>query len=465
MQKPFSFYLITDPHYFENSLGASGVAYDKFNLNEQKCLAETGAIIDSAFETLCADKATQVVIIPGDLVFNGEKESHRGFIKKLETLRACGKQIYVTTAGHDYSDNPTAFEGDKRIPVEGTKREELLELYNDYGYSDTLAFDARTYSYVSQIAGGVRLIALNCDGDGKDFHGFDEEQMQWIKTQIEAAKAAGDVFFAINHYPILPGSPIMAMVGDAVITNWQEVSTKLADWGLQLVFTGHMHMQTINAKTTENGNTLYDVCTGSLVGCPASIRKVTFLDEKTVEIKSSRIEDFDWEKNDMTANEYFAWRFDRMINTTIDSMVDNPEAFSRKMSKAGSKPKNLGLIKIAGKTIQKLTLGKLGRLIWIKVDPSLKNVLVRDLSVEVVRNMFEGDEPYVEGTPVHTLFMKALKRFRPVVKKTEKKLGKKHAALSDIPAFVSELIGNSGMPDNDATIELGEAIGERWVIG
>ena len=52
MQKPFSFFLITDPHYFENSLGASGAEYDRFNLKEQKCLAETGAIIDAAFEKL-----------------------------------------------------------------------------------------------------------------------------------------------------------------------------------------------------------------------------------------------------------------------------------------------------------------------------------------------------------------------------------------------------------------------------
>ncbi|MEI6579340.1 MAG: metallophosphoesterase [Eubacteriales bacterium] len=454
MQKPFSFFLITDTHYFENSLGASGEAYDKFNLTEQKCLAETEAIIDSAFATLCADKDTEVVIIPGDLVFNGEKESHRSFIKKLEKLTACGKRIYVTTAGHDFSDNPTAFEGEKRIPVEGTKREELLTLYKDYGYSGYLDFDERTYSYVSQIADGVRLLALNCDQVGKEFNGFDEEQMQWIKKQIDAAKAAGDVFFAMVHYPILPGSPIMGMVGDAVITNWREVSTRLADFGLQLVFTGHMHMQTINSKTTESGNTIIDVCTGSLVGCPASIRKVTFTDETTVEIESTRIENFEWDKNGMTADEYFAWRFDRMINETMNSMVDDPKRFRRKIGKRGDEANYLGLIRFAGKTLQKLTLGKLGRILWIKVDPSIKNILAKDLGVEIVRNMFEGDEPYVEGTPIHTLFMKVLKRLRPVLKKLEKKLGKKNPALADIPAFVSTLIGHGDVPDNNAVLHL-----------
>lgn len=452
MEHPFSFFLITDTHYFENSLGADGEAYDKFNLTEQKCLAETGAIIDAAFDILCADTETQVVLIPGDLVFNGEKESHLGFIRKLEKLRACGKRIYVTTAGHDFSDNPTAFQGDKRIPVEGTKREELLELYKDYGYSGYLAFDERTYSYVSKIADGVRLFALNSDGDLKDYHGFDEEQMQWIKRQIDAAKEAGDVFFAMVHYPVLPGSPIMGMVGDAVMTDWRTISTRLADWGLQLVFTGHMHMQTINAKTTESGNTIYDVCTGSLVGCPASIRKVTFRDEKTVEIKSSRIEQFEWDKNGMTAEEYFAWRFDRMINETMDSIVVNPQKFRGKIGKKGDETNYLGLIRFAGKTLQKLTLGKLGRLLFIKVDPSVKNTLAKDLGVEIVRNMFEGDEPYVEGTPVHTLFMKALRRLRPAVAMLEKKLGKKNPPLADIPAFVSSLIGNTGIPDNNATL-------------
>jgi len=135
-------------------------------------------------------------------------------------------------------------------------------------------------------------------------------------------------------------------------------------------------------------------------------------------------------------------------------MAEDPEKFSRKVGKAGSEPKNLWLIRLAGKTMQKLTLGRLGRLLWIKVDPSLKNVLVKDLGVEIVRNMFEGDEPYVPGTLVYTLFMKTLKRLSPVVCVLEKKLGKKNVAFADIPAFVASLIGNTGMPDNNATIIL-----------
>ena len=82
MEQPFRFFVVTDTHYFENDLGASGEAYEKRSATDQKCIAETGAIIDAGFSQLLEDHDTQTVLIPGDLIFNGEKESHRGFLKK-----------------------------------------------------------------------------------------------------------------------------------------------------------------------------------------------------------------------------------------------------------------------------------------------------------------------------------------------------------------------------------------------
>ena len=37
--RPLQFYLITDLHYFENTLGASGEAYEVRSLTDQKCIA------------------------------------------------------------------------------------------------------------------------------------------------------------------------------------------------------------------------------------------------------------------------------------------------------------------------------------------------------------------------------------------------------------------------------------------
>ena len=71
--QPLKFYLITDTHYFKNSIGAYGDAYDEFMTVEQKCFAETQAIDEAAFAYLEQAKEADIVLIAGDLSFNGEK--------------------------------------------------------------------------------------------------------------------------------------------------------------------------------------------------------------------------------------------------------------------------------------------------------------------------------------------------------------------------------------------------------
>ena len=85
-----NFYLITDTHFFKNSLGAYGKEYDDFMRFEQKCFAETEAINNAVFDFLGNTDKTDTILIAGDLSFNGEKESHAGFIKLLNDLKSKG---------------------------------------------------------------------------------------------------------------------------------------------------------------------------------------------------------------------------------------------------------------------------------------------------------------------------------------------------------------------------------------
>ena len=102
----FSFYLVTDPHYFDESFGRSGSAYEARSRTDQKCVAETPAILDAGFAQIAADRETRVILIPGDLVYRGEYQSHVGFRKRLYRLQEAGKKIYLITARHDYAENP-----------------------------------------------------------------------------------------------------------------------------------------------------------------------------------------------------------------------------------------------------------------------------------------------------------------------------------------------------------------------
>lgn len=427
-----NFYLVTDTHFFDPSFKRSGAAYEKRSISDQKCVAETPAIIDAGFKQIADDKETNIILIPGDLVYRGEYQSHIGLRNRLYKLKEQGKKIYLITARHDYDDNDSfEFDGDKMLPVKAMPRDELRDFYKDFGFDGAISEHKESMSYVAQLADGIRLLALNCDGDCKDFKGLWDNQMKWALEQIEDAHRTGNYIFAMTHYPLLPFSPIMNLISDSHLTDWEKRANQFADAGLDLIFTGHMHAQAVTEYVTKNGNKITDVQTGCFVGCPCAYRKVTIKDS-TADIKSYTINDFDYDKQGKSASEYFQWRFDRMIDYKMKEILPKP----------------------AIKILNKLTVKKICNFLWFNPDKSIQNILAKDLGIELVRNIFIGNEPYVKGTAVYEAFEKLINRLSLIIHIAEKKAGKKNEVLSDIKLFLLCTIGDEKQRDWDLTLDI-----------
>lgn len=452
--KELKFYLMADPHYFASELGCSGEEYEDFMHYEQKCFAETESINKSVFEFLKNANEADIVLICGDLIFNGEKKSHEGFLKLLYDLKAKGKKIYVVTADHDFKwkeGDTFAFGENGRYSPEHTKREDLTKLYADFGFGDAIAIDKEHLSYVAQLSEGVRLLAINCDlkKDGK-YHFF-EEQREWIEEQAEKAREDGQMLFAMCHYPILPGQPLFSLISPMLIRDAHKFATFLADEGIHLIFTGHMHNQSINFIETEKGNKLYDVTTGSIIADPAFIRLVTVKDEKTVDIKSIPTPDFEWDTQGKGCKQYLKDMFDRMIVNVLTDMRDDTQ---RMMNKFHIEDK--GIIKkvlhMAGKFICKVKVGTLAKLLFIKCDKSIQNMRVLDYATELVRGAFEGNQTFKEGTPKGDVWLRLLKRIRFILKRIDVKGwdGKK----ADLYDILKNTAGNYDIDDYNATLIL-----------
>lgn len=210
MADSLKFYLITDLHHYAPSLGTSGKAYEKWNNKEQKCLAETGAIIDAAFSKLIANKDIDIVLIAGDLTSTGAMESHLDLLPKLQRLRDAGKQVYLITATHDFISSemePLRCEGDELLPATPTPRPKLRELYAGFGWDRAVSEHKESFSYCVKLKKGFRLLCMNDDGT-PEHHGYTESQIEWMFSQIEEAKKNGDYIFVMNHHPCLPPNPI-----------------------------------------------------------------------------------------------------------------------------------------------------------------------------------------------------------------------------------------------------------------
>ncbi len=448
--KPLKFYLITDIHYYKNSLGAYGEAYERKMDFEQKCFAETQAINEAAFDLLQKSQDSDIVLIAGDLTYWGEKECNRAVSEMLHDFcEKSGKRVYLVTAGHDFDRSSHSYDDEGEHPIEGTKFSELYDFYKDFGYKDAIEFNQKHLSYVAQLSEDVRLLVICNDIDGKRNAPYDDEFFAWIEKQAKQAEADGQMMIAMEHYPVLPGQPVFALIGDAREEQSQRLINTLADNGVHLIFTGHMHNQSINVTETEKGNKFYDVCTGSAIGCPAFMRRVTIEDEKTVKIESIPVPEFEWDKKGLTGEEYLKKQFDRMLRSYATAMKDDPKRF---MSKLGIKPTPAleKIIPVLGRRLNKMTLGGVARLLFTHADPQVKDILFVDFAVDMVRSVFEGNQPYTEGTPGGDTLLRIFRRLRPFIKTVK---GAQSETL-DFYETMKHTVGNYGIDDYNAVLKL-----------
>ena len=439
--KELKFFLVTDTHYFETSLGAEGKAFEDHMRCEQYFLRESGPISRSTFESIAKDTETDIVLIAGDLTKNGEVESHKSFIKELYKLKESGKKIYVITAGHDYGKS-FAFKNDVRIEVDGADFDKLPEMYKDFGYGDAIAFDEPTHSYVAQIADGVRLLGICCDSLDQPKGAMDERHLAWAKEQLDKAKADNCSVIAMCHYPIIPSVPVFDLVGDAKIKEWRKIATFLADNGVELILTGHMHIQSINEFYTENGNRLIDICTACLPGSPAQYRKITIDENSVMKVNSIEIGDFGWDLKGLTPKEYCYNQFYNAIIARVFNALRGGKGIVKHLKKLGTR------------FVANGTVGGLGRLLCIKTPKSIRKTKLTELIGKVGVGIFLGDMPYVEGTAEYEVISNLLKRFSFVIKKVETKLSKDGIKL-DLTDMILNTIGSrKPYSDNNAEIKL-----------
>lgn len=444
------FYLISDPHFFATELGCSGEEYEDFMHYEQKCFAETESINNSVFAWLKNADETDTLLIAGDLSFNGERKSHEKFLKLLYELKDSGKKIFVVTADHDFQDEEWetfAFGEKGRYSPERTKRDELFDMYRDFGFGDAIAADRENLSYVAQLGDGVRLLCINCDYKEKGKYYFKDEQLKWIKQQTEKAREDNQTMIAMCHYPILPGQPLFQLISPMMIKDAYEFAALLADEGVKMIFTGHMHNQSINFIETEKGNRLYDITTGAIIADPAFIRHVTVTDGKA-EIKSIPTPDFQWDTDD--CKKYLSDMFDRMIVNVLTDLRDDTKRAMRKF-RMGENETTEKLLRVVGKIICSVKVGTLAKMLLIKCDKSVRDIRVLDFATELVRGIFEGNQSFKEGTPKGDVFLALLKRLNPVLKRIDLKGwdGKK----ADLYDILKNSAGNYGIDDYNAVLE------------
>jgi len=455
MQK-LKFWQFTDTHLFARDPMPAQAPHD-----DQKTLLESVPIIDKGLEMFLAEPDCDILLLSGDITCNGHADEHKALIKRLRAVQAAGKRVIAITATHDYGLTHPATRNETGLPPlehpEGRVfRHELAALYAEFGPKDAIADYAPDpgLSYVVQLAPGYRMLCLNDDGNGRSFCGYDEPMMEWILAQIAQAKADGEILIGTTHHPTLPPSPIYPVISQRdMLGNWKETTERLADAGLRVMFTGHTHMMNIHPIVTPAGNPYTDVNTAALVGYPGGFREVT-LDGRRMTVKTRYLDDLGVDTGGLPAREYLANHFDYLLRSIVESAANDIDKLADLAGGFSVEKeviyKNQRIIRIAGRYINRANLGSVARLLCVRIPKEARHIKVKALFLELVRNIYGGEEHYGPDTPVGQAVLTAMRRANGLLKRFGVKLPE---TMLPLDAFVGSLIYDP-IDDLEAVIEL-----------
>lgn len=419
MEHSAAFYLLTDTHYVSKKNWVEGPAFTGRERGDQIALKASPEILDTFLEKILADKETDTVIFTGDNVNNGDMNSHYEFRERLQRLADAGKKVYVTTATHDYcgyGEDENGFSSCRYLenstePIPGMHKSELFDFYYDFGPRQALSVHRGSGSYTVRLGDGVRLIAINDNGNGRSHCGLFEDGMAWLTAEIRAAKAAGDYVLLAVHHPVIPPWEVYRHMADfELYGGYRDLWKLMCEEGVRVVFTGHVHVQNIRKYTDEEGRWFLDVATIALVNAAGKMRYVTVDRETGVcDVTSVGIDRISGvETGGKSAFEYlYALNLPGILEKLLPLAGQDYQAFLDLA--AGCLPvdllkKHKTAVRFVLGRAEKMKLSLLARLggAWKSMPKTqrqaAKKERVLDVLFEILRHVYPGNAPYSPDT-------------------------------------------------------------------
>lgn len=469
MRAPLTVTVITDTHYYSKKLGTTGAAYEIANNKSGVLLAESREMLETAFSQIAKDQRTDIVLLSGDTTSNGDYDSHNEFIEMLRDLKSKGKRVYVITATHDYKWDGThhKYVKDERVTIPVAKREELFDMYKEFGPDEALAVHEESMSYVVQLQDGYRLFALNDDTNRNGKSGFSDECFEWIKEQIADARANDQFIVAMTHHPLIAPSPMYEIIGKGdMMGDYKIRREQLADLGVQFMLTGHTHVHDIDKHVSPKGNYFYDISTASTVGFPATIRNVVFdADNNVVTTTTDLItEPVSFNTHGKDLQTYLADHMIGMIRDVIKAAGEDIDKFADMATAISIKKKvsyKIGwILKPIFRFLNKLKIGTVGN--WTRAETGLKkedyadikDKSVVDFIVDLVLNLYGGKSLYTPEDNEYKIAIGLINIIDSIIKVLHIPLKKLVKVSDTVRGIVEPLLYNSGIPSYDAIMQI-----------
>jgi 3',5'-cyclic AMP phosphodiesterase CpdA len=270
-----------------------------------------------------AQEDIDFLLVPGDLTQHGEAANHAWISERFARLPY---PVYVIPGNHDI---PVLEANEQSIAAD-----EFPGFYRRFGYENT-----SHHYYTHRILPGVRLIGLNSntfDANRKQIGRMNEVQLDWLRLTLSKSQAVKDdlVMVMIHHNVLehLPHQSTQGMGQRYMLENAAELLDILRAYNVNIVFTGHLHIQDV---AYQDG--IYDITTGSLISYPHPFRIFQYqtdrYNRRWLQMESHHVESVPgWENLQQQTRELMGDRGESyMLQLLTQAPLNLPEAEAKEL--------------------------------------------------------------------------------------------------------------------------------------
>lgn len=240
---------------------------DNMLYGDGKMVTYADEIIDAFVQDVISEKP-DLVVLTGDLSFNGEKGSHEGLAAKLTSLTKAGIHVAVIPGNHDV-DNIFAkgYGKDDYFDVEKTNAQDFRTIYKDLGYQLAVSTHKESLSYRIDLNERYSLFMMDSNaheltkqtlGPG----GFlTESTMNWLEEELKNIQSQNKIPLFAMHHNLTNHNPLLN--NGYTIADHQKIADLMQTYQTPFVLSGHIHCQNIKEI-----NGIYDIASASLLDAP-----------------------------------------------------------------------------------------------------------------------------------------------------------------------------------------------------
>ena len=284
--------VISDPHVMAPELveDPTNERYQYVMSQERKLLPQSFELFSAVLDSVRALRPDLLLIV-GDMTKDGERASHELVCLYLQLLADEGIPTLVIPGNHDLESIASyAYTSSGIKKTDNVSIDEFAAMYQDFGWGRGSERDPNSLTYACDIFDGVRFIGIDdCRTPSRGYPKVGDAEygevqpatLEWVIAQADKATAEGKVVIvAIHHQLLYHYVGQERLMASAATDQGESIARTLADHGVSVVLTGHMHTPNISRiRGFETDDVITEIACPSTVTYPVQYRILTLSDD------------------------------------------------------------------------------------------------------------------------------------------------------------------------------------------